>query len=511
MRRIFLVALVGLALAVTACGSSSPSEHGTAKPVLRWADATAPTNLDPAIDINQDLASLAYTPIIHLQPNGSYSPGLALSWGYVGTGNKTFQFTLRTDARFSDGTSVTAQAVNQWLRYFAGAKGAFADNIPFKTIQTVGKWKVILHLTRPTPNLPWILSEPDMNGFVASAAALKDPNQLKTRTFGAGPYMLDPSETVAGDHYTYVPNPYYWDKSAIHYSKVIYRTITQPTSMLAALESGQIDVGFGDLSTVNSAAAAGLNVISVPTTGWVGMLLLDRGRNAPSGAPDPLASLDVRQALNYAVDRDAITKAFIGKYGVSTDEMPTSDGWTSSLAHRYAYDPTKAKQLLAAAGYSHGFTLNVLAQGFFGTLGEPYLQAIGKYLSAVGVNLNITNAPTLNGYMPEYLGPDYEATGFIEGPVISAFSTYTNWYGPNAYVKHHGWDDPVLDKLYTNGVTAPDPAIYAKAIVARLVDQADELVVSTRPAFWYTSKNVGGVQFGSVSGSPFPAEWYPTH
>jgi peptide/nickel transport system substrate-binding protein len=500
--------VLALALVAGASCSAATAWSAASKPVLRFATATAPTNLNPAIDIDDDVLSLAYASVIHLTPAGTPSPGLATSWGYVGRGNTTFQFTLRNDARFSDGTPVTAAAVKKWMIYFSGEKGAFAKNIPFSSIDTVGQWKVVIRLRTPTPNMQFLLSEPFESGFIGSSKALANPEQLKTHTFGAGPYMLDPSQSVPGDHYTFIPNPYFYDQSAIKFSKVIYRTITQPSTMLAAVQTGQLDAGYGDLSTVKAAQAAGLKVVTAPL-GWVGLLLLDRGPLTQNGQPNPLSKLAVRQALNYAVDRKAISKSFIGKYGTPTSEAPTLDGWDSKYANYYPYDPAKAKQLLASAGYPNGFTLNVLSQSFFGTLGDPFLEALANYFSAIGVKLNITPGSSLNSWLPQYLGPNYQGTGFVEGPVISAYTTYNNWYGPTAYVKHHGWSDATLAKLWADGSRAANPAAYAKQLMARLVTQGDEVIVTTSNSFWYVSKHVGGVAYGAASGAPYPTEWYP--
>jgi peptide/nickel transport system substrate-binding protein len=502
------LSLIAITLVVGGVSFAATATSAGSKPELKFASATAITNLNPAIDIDSYVLALAYASLIHMKPDGSFAPSLATSWRYVGSGNKTFELNLRKNARFSDGTPVDARAVKKWMIYFSGEKGAFAKNIPFKTIQTVGRWKVVLHLARPEPNLPFLLAEPFMSGYIGSPKALAKPQQLKTRTFGAGPYMVDPSQTVPGDHYTFVPNPHYYDPSAIRFSKVTYRTITQPTTLLAAVQTGQIDAGYGDLSTVAKATSAGLTVVSAPI-GWTGLLLLNRGALTQDGQPNPLAKLEVRQALNYAVDRQTISKSYIGKYGKPTSQAPTLDGNDPKYASYYSYNPAKAKQMLAAAGYPDGFTLKVLSMSFFGTLGDPILQAIGKYLSAVGVKLDITPNATLNDWLPKYLGPDYQATGFNEGPVISAYTTYNNWYGPKAYVKHHGWNDPVLDKLYRDGAGSKNPGLYAKKIMARLVSQAHELIVSTSNSFWYVSKDLGGVAYSAASGYPYPTEWYP--
>jgi ABC-type transport system substrate-binding protein len=103
----FLLA-VACAASVAATGITPAAQPATTKPVLRFASATAVTNLNPAIDIDSYVLALAYEALIHMKPDGSLAPGLATSWHYVGKGNTTFTFTLRHDAMFSDGTPVDA-------------------------------------------------------------------------------------------------------------------------------------------------------------------------------------------------------------------------------------------------------------------------------------------------------------------------------------------------------------------------------------------------------------------
>src|SRR5262249_26430229 len=145
-----------------------------------------------------------------------------------------------------------------------------------------------------------------------------------------------------------------------------------------------------DITTAPAAKAAGLNVITAPS-GFVQILILDRGPKTPDGkSPNPLASVKVRQALNYAIDRAKITKAIYGQYGVPTSEMGTSDGFVPSLQNYYPYDPAKAKKLLADAGYPNGFSFTLTSESQFGTLADPVVQAIAQQYKAIGVDMKVT-------------------------------------------------------------------------------------------------------------------------
>jgi peptide/nickel transport system substrate-binding protein len=482
-------------------------------PVLSVALASAGTNLNPAVisEGSAQLMSTAYASITHMKPDGTIVPGLATSWKYVGSGNRTFRFTLRPNAKFSDGTPVTASAVKTWLDYYTSAKGPFATSLSIKSVQAIGTSTVVLHLSTAVPELPEKLSEPGTNvGFVVSPKGVAKPSSLSSGTDGAGPYMAVPSQTVIGNHYTFVPNPYYYDPSAVHYSKIVYRIVSQPSTRLAAILSGQVDVAFGDFTTVDSATKAGLNVVSAPS-GWAGFLIIDRSPTFKDGTtPNPLSKLQVRQALNYALDRKAIVKGLLGTNGTPSDEIPTVDGWDPKFANYYSYDPAKAKSLLAAAGYPNGFTLTSLDQTFAGgTLGDPLLQAMAKYFQAVGVKLDIKDPGGLPQWVQAYVSGAYPASGQYQTPVDLMSNDYIYFFGPKSFGNHAGVSDPALDQLDAQAAAAANPTKYWKALSDRTVTQALAAPVFLYNSFWYAKKNVGGVAFSAKSGYVLPFEFFP--
>src|SRR5581483_2857840 len=79
-------------------------------------------------------------------------------------------------------------------------------------------------------------------GQVVNPEALSDPNSLLSQTAGAGEYMLDTSATTPNSKYVYVPNPFYYDKAAVHWQRVVITVIADPNTTLAALKNGQVDV-----------------------------------------------------------------------------------------------------------------------------------------------------------------------------------------------------------------------------------------------------------------------------
>jgi peptide/nickel transport system substrate-binding protein len=456
-------------------------------------------SIDPSKDNSYDLQSiiryLANDPIVQVNTtNGSFGPALATDFGFVGTGNKTWQFTLRKDARFSDGTPVNASSVKAWIdHYVATGRSGKVPSLDNSLVEAVDEWTVRVTANQPEPNIPFYLSGQQW-GFVSSLA---NPSILSRQSVGSGPYVMVASETISGDHYTFVPNKGYRDQSKIKWGKIVAKVISTTETMLQAAQSGQVDVAFGDPSTVAAAETAGLKV-SWASQGWSGIEFLGR-------VSKPLADARVRQALNYAIDRKAITQAMVGKYGEPTSEWLTSDGFDPAYQNYYSYQPDKAKALLADAGYANGFTLRIIDEGFVGNLGDPMVQAVAKYLNAVGVTVKVTTAATPDEFFSKAFTGQFDAIAFPMGINPSGDS----WWG----VKQFAPPDAELERLGKIAVVAPVGPASVDAwtqLVRRTVTQAFMLPVMTTPAIVYSSKKVGGVsvtrffRFG-----PVMLDWYP--
>jgi peptide/nickel transport system substrate-binding protein len=496
----------GLGTSASALTRSASLANSSARPVLTIGYTYGSSSLNPTL-AQENVDSLAYQSITHLAPDGQVVPGLAVSWHYVGSGNETFEFTLRPNAHFSDGTEVTAQAVKAWMDYyFFIAKGIQIGDLPMKSISTMGPYTVVLHLKAPIPDVPFLLSEVLGIGFIGGPKGLAQPSSLAAGTDGAGPYVAVPSQTVSGTEYVFVPNKYYYDPSAVHFSKVIVKIITTPTTMLEAIEAGQLDVAAGDPTTVAAANAAGLNVVSAPD-GIDILEFLDRAAKLPSGQPNPLASLQVREAINYAIDRQAITQAIMGKNGTATDEYPTTDGYVQSYADYYPYDPAKAKSLLAQAGYPNGLTINVAGEPN-GSLGEPTFQAVAQNLAAVGINLNITQYPDVSKWVTDVLADKYPADTVYEEGFDSTSVLYQFNFAPGALLNFGGWADPVLNELESEAVVAKDPEPYFEAESKRIVTEAYLAPIFIVNSFYYTQKDIAGVAYSGAARAPWPDDWY---
>lgn len=490
---VVITAVASLALA--ACGGQATSSPATGSgktgDVLTVGfGIQAPETLNPAL-APQNYAwfeELAYEPLIVQLSDGNLAPGLATSWSYAGTGNTSFVLHLRPGVKFSDGSTLTAQGVADDLRYATSSAGQMSAFLTGDTFTATGPLTVTIKTAEPNPDFPEMLTQDDVIGDVISETGLHSPSLLGTRTFGAGPYMLDPSQTVAGSQYTYVPNPRYYDKAAVHWKKVVIKVITDPQSMLSALTTGQVQVANGDPTTIAAAKKAGLTVTNTPDL-WLGVTLADRGGSLVK----PLAALDVRQALNYATGRSAISSALFPGTGTPTSQLivPGGYGYEASLTNAYPYDVSKAKQLLAAAGYPHGFTMGIVT-GEYGGM-NLVAEALAQQWKQAGITLQVTDYANSNQYYAAAFGAKFPAFMTVFGQIPTWIEGPSLFLPPASYNPFHTASAP-LTALYAqeSRSSGAEQARLDQQIEAYLVSQAWFVPVVTIGLPYYSTKAVTG-------------------
>ena len=488
----------------TASASAAPSE-------LTFGTQAGPPSLNPAVGDPAYGATYqwAYDPLVVMQPDGTFAPGLAVKFGYVaGSSNKVYEMTLRKGVKFSDGETLDAKAVKTYLDYLRAQKtGSLAPLLAnVTTIDATGPMTVRITLKSSDPSLTFNFAQAFGLGNIASPKAVANPSTLDKSTAGAGPYMLDAAQTVSGDHYTFVPNPNYWNKDRQHWKKVTLRVIANPSSMIQSMRSGQVQAALGDPTTLSAAKSAGLNVIAPPQA-MSGLNLLDRSGTISK----PVGDVRVRQALNYAVDRKAIAKALYGDEALALSQYSLTGqaAYDTALNERYPYDVAKAKQLLAEAGYPNGITLESIDTTVAGL--NKLMQAISGQLSAAGVTLKITTKPGVNDYVIGMLSTKYP-TAVMGYGLANMASLYAGFINPAGPFNPFHYKDAELDKLYAQYYAADEEqgAALQQQINARLVEQAWSVPVVGAPLSYYTTKGITGLDATSGnSGVPWLTEIRP--
>ena len=497
-----LASLVAGAAVAPAAVVPRARAHAHLGGTLVIAANTAPTSLNPALNGNGPpqawYSELAYDSLTYQAPNGKLEPDLATAWHYSAD-NRVLDLTLRKGVRFSDGSPLTASGVKRYIQYFVHAGGPFESNLAsINKITVTGPLSLRLQMAASNPYITFDLSQNIVAGDVIGPRGLSNIKSLGTTTDGTGPYVLDSSASVAGSKYIYVPNKYYWDPARIHWKRIEIEVIGDPTAALDALKTGQVDFALGTAQDAAAAKADGLQVTSAPGN-WASLFLFDR-----SGAIVPaLKSVKVRQALNWAFNRAAIGHALFGRYSVPTDEVvpPGQVGYSVADAHMYGYNVAKAKALLAQAGYAHGFTLPMLVYNF--NPGESVLaQAIASSLSAIGVNVQITQPATLSQLLQDQ--PKFPAIAFEFGsePIYVEGQAILN---PNGGALNPlKSNNATIDRLMAAIGTAPPAKIAAAsdALETYVMKQGWFAPIAVQPNLVFASKHLGGT--GLNGANPVP-------
>lgn len=494
--------------AVTLVGCASSGSSAGADKTLTIAAPTKPGSLDPTKTSNGATQNyyqeLAYAPVLDKDAKGDLIAGLATKWGWApGFEGTRFDLTIRSGVKFADGEAVTADAVAKSLAFFSqNASGPTAASYAGWKVTATGADTVQIVTATPSPILPDLLTPYNIGGNIISPKGLADPSALATKTFGAGPYVYDPAQSVAGDHYVYTPNKNYYDRSKIHFDKVVIKVISNQNSALQALKSGQVDLLDGDATLVSSAKAAKLTVTSA-VSGFGAMFLVDwRGTLVPA-----LGQLKVRQALNYALDRKAIAQAVFGAFGSPT-EQPNTPGWDAydpALQSRYSYDPAKAKQLLADAGYPQGFTFNVVYTAF-----EPQttkmVQAEAAQLAKIGVTMNLTGASDFTALNADLASLKYSGFAMLWGGQTQFANTNQLWQAnstSNFFRNTIDGLDPAFTAYLNSSLATRDAT--AQSVEKVIVDQGITTPVAQFQSIWLSAPPLKGFQL-DVTGNPTNVE-----
>jgi peptide/nickel transport system substrate-binding protein len=460
------VAVLAFVLAGCAGGSSSGSSSSGRTLTL---GALVPPDTEEASGAqwaNQSpYIQAVYDSLLHETQDAKIVPWLATSWSY--NASKTvLTMKLRTDVKFSDGTPFTASvAAQNILRFRDGTSANKADLANVADAKAVNPSTLQITLKQPDPALLVYLAQ--------NAGAQESPKEFnapdaKTKPVGSGPYILSTAQTVIGSTYVYTKNPNYWNKSIQHYDKLVVNVYQNIITEVNAIKGGQVNgLPMADNSANATVKASGYTLYPHELD-WKGLLIMDRaGKLAPA-----LDNVNVRRAINYAINRAAMLKVLDGNNGTVTRQVfpTTSPAYSPALDNTYPYDPAKAKQLLAQAGYLHGFTLTIPEI----PLGSTAVYDLMKqYLGAVGITVNYQQV-ALNDAVADILAPKYSASFFQLEEDPTAWQVANFSISKNAVFNPFHVDDPKVDALVSIVQKGSDAqaAAAARQLNTYVVDQA---------------------------------------
>lgn len=363
-----------------AAPDGTPQQGGT----LIAASAMGFESLDPGRNVSGvqlEALSPIYDSLIHIDrsnPAVELEPGLATEWQYLN--DTTFQLTLRDNVTFHDGVEMDASAVVANLERYRDMEDSSSlvqeATGNFESIEAMDDLTVQISLTQPVTDLPYQLA--DVIGMMVSPEAFG--GDLDRTAVGAGMFRL--VEFRPGDRLEYEAFDDYWNPEILHLDKLILREIPDAATTLRALESGQVHIGRVEPRSTEAAESAGLRVLHQDAHGSVMKIALNRDRGA-------LDSLEVRQAIMHAIDRQALSDSLgFGTTAPTVQVFPKGNPAYNDEypADYYEFDPDRARELIEQSGIEDvSLTMMVYTRPFDQQLGT----AIQQMLTDVGIDLSL--------------------------------------------------------------------------------------------------------------------------
>lgn len=323
--------------------------------------------------------------LIYRDPaSGEYQPHLATSWSFID--DTTIEVELRSGVRFHNGEAFTAEDVKATLDYVSGEEGSTLAGTRtlqwIESVEIVSDSVVRIHATEPTPTAIETLSLVAVM-YPADYMSEQGVVAMGSSPVGTGPYaFVAASDGVAA----FVKNEDYFGgaKGQPSISNLAIRTLPEESSRIAALMTGEIDIArSGSISPDQASSIGGQARVEAAEILRIWYLQMDA---IASSGVDYFADPRVRQAVNHAINKSEIVDVLLSGFGsvIHVPCNPIQFGCDSDAAVTYEYDPERARELLAEAGYPNGFTVEL-----FGYRDQQVAQAIQFYLEEVGIRTDL--------------------------------------------------------------------------------------------------------------------------
>jgi peptide/nickel transport system substrate-binding protein len=417
------------------------------KGTLTMALATFPNSIDrpQAAERNASNASQQmWDSLLWVNEEGELEPALAESYEVSEDGTE-YTFYLRDDVVFHNGEPFNADSVV--LTWERAANAEFEYSYYFTNADSVEKIDdYTVKVTTPEPDSTflrlmadyWAMIPPQYYEEVGEEGFVEHP-------IGTGPFMF--VEWVKGDHITMEANPNYWREGLPKVQNLVFRPIPESSTRVAAIQTGEVDV-VGRLSSEEAQSLLGVpnvKVVSYPST----RIYYIAFNNLTTGVDQPTEDPLVRQAMNYAVDVDAIVDALFDGFGQRATGYVAEGEMGYGVVEPFAYDPDKAKELLAEAGYPDGFEMDFACPAGAYIFFEQVCEAVQGYLADVGIETNLEIMESgqywdleAEKQLPPLFGDSWSST---------LGEAYNRLYGAlgGFDASYSSWSDPTIDEFLT--------------------------------------------------------------
>jgi peptide/nickel transport system substrate-binding protein len=322
-----------------------------------------------------------YGTLTTLDEENQPQPGLAESWE-LDDEAQTFTIHLRPDLEFSDGTPYDGEAVAAGLNYLKTGEQTSEGLVAMESAEAVDETTVLLHLTRPGFSLPYNLSQREGMIPAPSTYDIDDPDSgsAHDHPIGAGPFAF--VEFQPGDHITLERNETYGGPDEYDFDGLEFVQTAVGPPAVNALQAGELDV-----ITYESESQEVIDRDdSLTSASRLGEVYAQLQFNLDP----PFDDVRVRQAVNYAIDRQAFIDRLQNGVGeVAWEPYPeAAPFYNPDVAEMYPHDPERARELLAEAGYTDGFEFDMAIPGGV-TSQERQAELLQAQLAEAGITANI--------------------------------------------------------------------------------------------------------------------------
>jgi peptide/nickel transport system substrate-binding protein len=445
-----LMLLVSCAMAGYARGSQSRQGASGAASTTRGGElrigvTSEPATLDPLSSANtadgRSILFNVYEGLVKPTSDAGFQPALAESYALEQAG-LVYNFKLRADVKFHDGTTLTAEDVVFTLNtaietHFSG----FNQIAKVEALSDGGAGRVVITLHEPNVEF--------LSYLTLGIVPYNNPDR-EAKPLGTGPYSI--ASYTTQQSLILEKNPYYWQAGVPHLDKITYLFAADSDALLTALQGGNIDGATITGGLVDQFNLAQFDLVENPSNS-VQMLALNN-------AVEPLHDVRVRKALNYAVDvQEIIDIAFYGRGMPSGSPIipGLSRYYETSLFNPYPLNIDIAKSLLTEAGYPNGFPLTITVPSNY-TMHVDTAQVLVNQLAKVGVRATIRQVDWATWLTDVYRDRQYQATVISLDASFMSPRGFLDRYRSSASSNFVNFQDATFDQVYGEAITEVDEA-----------------------------------------------------
>lgn len=494
MRTKLLLLILCVFLVLTGCSSSdttkpkasdgSGSTGAANKDTLVVAQSSDAGTLDPQKQgkmPDMNILINMFDTLVTRGEDNKLAPGLATEWTSID--ETTWQFKLREGVTFHNGEPFNAEAVKFSIDRLnnEATQSPIVELKTVKEVNIVDEYTVNIITDVPDPIIP--------NKMVLFGGVMVPPKYIEEKGedhFAKNPVGTGPFKFVSWQKdYEVVmeANTEYWD-GAPKINTLKFRAIPNYADLVAAVKTGEVDIAASLTADVASQlnGQPDIEVVSAP---WIRTfyMVIDTTRDTP------LAKKEVRQALNYALDVNTIIDTVLGGHAKRVATLVPSQNFGHNPAiEPYEYNPEKAKQLLAEAGYPDGFTTELDANN----LDADIVQAFAAQLEQVGVKvqINLMDGSTLTSNVAAKKNSPLYYLGNT-GWTMDAMSNFQSYLKSDR--RYNAWKNDEADKLVDIEEQSIDPEIRFEALKKLqelLIEEAPYVYLYQLDSIYGMSKNV---------------------